>query len=240
MWLVLQTVPSLAFVLRTSSSRCSNPRLASNSYPPYPTNQWNTPPFTGPSSNQPFVLNFSKKSTDNTELENKKEKTFSKTNLLPPVSSSTLLEMRLDATLLSIYTLCRYLIYDLTTGIKQVPGWQLQDWIGLAQVTSSCIVGSLIWISVGYTMGIFQEGNEQEWWDVGLRVGGTALLVGPLWVGVEIWNHWPPNGAVMGSFQGEWAGGDFWQGVAEAIGTGTVGLALIMVVGKTVASDARY
>ena len=67
------------------------------------------------------------------------------------------LEIRLDATLLAIYVLCRFLFYDVTTGVKQSPGWELQDVIMLLQTFSSAIVLAGLWTLVGvFGTGLFQ------------------------------------------------------------------------------------
>jgi hypothetical protein len=145
-------------------------------------------------------------------------------------------EIRLDATLASCYILCRFLIYDITTGVKDVPGWQIQDWIDLANVASSCIVLSSLWTVVGLGTGIFSL-DETDRVDDGTKVLLSALLVGPLWISAEIWNQWPPND--MGLFA--YGLNSLPMGmVCDAIATSTLGLACIMILGKTVASNLRY
>lgn len=146
-------------------------------------------------------------------------------------------EIRLDATLASCYILCRFFIYDITTGVKDVPGWQIQDWIDLANVASSCIVLSSLWTVVGLGTGIFSlDGTDRV--EHGIKVLVSAVLVGPLWISVEIWNQWPPNdiGRLAYDALHSLPMGMVW----DAIATGTLGLACIMILGKTVASNLRY
>ena len=80
-----------------------------------------------------------------------------------PLEQIDPLEIRLDATLLAIYVLCRFLFYDITTGAKQTPRWELHDAIMVLQTFSSAIVLSGLWTMMGvFGTGIFQYGNNDN------------------------------------------------------------------------------
>ena len=141
------------------------------------------------------------------------------------------LEIRLDATLASCYNLCRFLIFDVTTGAKDVPGWQLSDLILLGGAFSSCVVLSFIWTVVGVYTGIFEDRDENDLWNV----ASTASIVGPLWLMVEIIAGWPPSGVLLANELNGFNVSD----VLNAIATGTLGLASIMCIGKSLTAGWR-
>lgn len=60
------------------------------------------------------------------------------------------LEIRLDATLVVCYVLSRFLLYDVTTGAKAVPGLELHDWIQIWSTVSSASVLALYWTQSGF------------------------------------------------------------------------------------------
>ena len=148
------------------------------------------------------------------------------------MKNANFLEIRLDATLASCYGLCRFLIYDLTTGAKEVPGWQLSDFILLGGAFSSCIVLSLIWTVVGIYTGIFdvdaQYTTSNDDYDL-FSIAFTAAIVGPLWLAIEVLCGWPPSGVILANnFEVEIASTDFFY----AIATGSVGLMSVMSLCK--------
>lgn len=148
------------------------------------------------------------------------------------IQNANLLEIRLDATLASCYGLCRFLIYDITTGAKDVPGWQLSDLIMLGGAFSSCIILSLIWSVVGIYTGVF-EARYSDDYDL-LNIASTAAIVGPLWLIVEIGCGWPPSGVMLAN--------DFAADssiTVYTIATGTIGLMSVMCLGKTLTSGWR-
>ena len=144
------------------------------------------------------------------------------------------LEIRLDTTLASCYALCRFLIYDITTGAKDVPGWQLSDFIMLGGAFSSCIVLSIVWTIAGISTGIFEVRYGDDY-DL-LKTISTAAIAGPLWLAIETVSGWPPSGVIFGN--GLPLGGDM-SVILYPIITGTIGLAIIMCGGKTVTSGWR-
>ena len=73
------------------------------------------------------------------------------------------LEMRLDATLVSIYVLARFLVYDIASGAKDNPGLDIQDWVRILSAISSAIILSGCWSLCGLVMTrSFQTQQEKE------------------------------------------------------------------------------
>ena len=142
------------------------------------------------------------------------------------IQDVNILEVRLDATLASCYGLCRFLILDITTGAKDVPGWQLSDFIMLGGAFSSCIVLASIWCLIGIALGIFEFDTEGS---NSLKIILNALIAGPIWILLEVAFGWPPGGVI--------AANDFksvldTMGLASLVATGTIGLASIMCFGR--------
>eukprot|EP00986_Skeletonema_menzelii_P007642 scaffold3010_cov79-Skeletonema_menzelii.AAC.2 len=105
------------------------------------------------------------------------------------------LEIRLDATLLAIYVLCRFLFYDVTTGVKQTPGWELHDVIMLLQTFSSAIVLAGLWTLVGvFGTGLFQYDTLDVDNELRKRLIANVIISAPLWVVIEIVCGWPTAG----------------------------------------------
>ena len=157
-------------------------------------------------------------------------------------SNINYLEIRLDATLAACFGLCRFLIYDITTGAKEVPGWQMSDFIMLGGAFSSCIVLSGTWSLFGVLTGIFDEKNYDSL--IQLRIAVTALIAGPIWVLSEILFGWPPSGSILRTEYGSVSNAiEF--GLSESllidlfsvVGTGTIGLVSIMYIGRFITSN---
>jgi len=152
------------------------------------------------------------------------------TNLFP---DANFLRVREDATLASCYGLCRFLIYDITTGSKDVPGWQLSDFIMLGGAFSSCIVLSTLWAVVGLILGVYTNRGDGDGDDSygGFAIPLTAIIVGPLWLLIEIGLGWPPGGALLvNDFSA--SGADSITSVIYTIITGSIGLGSIMWLSK--------
>ena len=152
------------------------------------------------------------------------------------------LEIRLDATLLAIYVLCRFLFYDITTGVKQSPGWELHDVIMLLQTLSSAIVLSGLWTLVGvFGTGLFQYDTTLDV-DNELRkkLFTNAIISAPLWIVIEIVCGWPTAGVFWlesGGIRGLesiFLGNQEWPLLFTLMGSGFVGVAFIMILGRYV------
>lgn len=149
------------------------------------------------------------------------------------------LEIRLDATLLAIYVLCRFLFYDVTTGVKQTPGWELHDVIMILQTFSSAIVLSGLWTLVGvFGTGLFQyDANNVD--NVWKRPLLNAIISAPLWVLIEIVFGWPTAGVFWlestgGSrgLGGIFLGDQEWSLLLTLMGAGFLGVGFMMVLGR--------
>ena len=152
------------------------------------------------------------------------------------------LEIRLDATLLAIYVLCRFLFYDITTGVKQSPGWELHDVIMLLQTLSSAIVLSGLWTLVGvFGTGLFQYDTTLDV-DNELRkkLLTNTIISAPLWIVIEIVCGWPTAGVFWiesGGIRGLesiFLGNQEWSLLFTLMGSGFLGVAFIMILGRYV------
>jgi len=144
------------------------------------------------------------------------------------IQDVNLLEVRLDATLASCYGLCRFLIFDITTGAKDVPGWQLSDFIMLGGVFSSCIVLASLWSLVGIALGIFEYEYDAEGSN-SLKIIFNAFIAGPIWILLEVGFGWPPGGVIAAN---NFTSALDTMGLVGLIATGTIGLASIMCFGR--------
>ena len=140
------------------------------------------------------------------------------------------MEIRLDATLVAIHVLGRFLIYDLALPKKDIPKFEIPDVIAILNTFSSAGFLAILWTIVGlFVTGIFFEeiANEDglggnEVLDF-VRLASTALLVTPVWIVAEIAFHWPPTGV---------GGNDV--DIINAIILGFLGLLVTMSVGRVV------
>lgn len=73
------------------------------------------------------------------------------------IQRADLLGIRRDAVLTACYVLCRFLIYDLATGAKDVPEWDLQDVLYLMGTSSSAIVLVTYWTIAGLLTQSFEN-----------------------------------------------------------------------------------
>lgn len=136
------------------------------------------------------------------------------------------LEIRLDATLAAIYVLCRFLIFDITTGAKDRPGWELHDVIMLLQTFSSAIALAVLWTGAGVLTRNFEDGSSE----LNVRkVVWTAALSAPIWVLLEIHIGWPPAGILYASG----------EDLVTLVTTSSIGLCSIMLLGKYFTSGWR-
>ena len=157
------------------------------------------------------------------------------------------LEIRLDATLLAIYVLCRFLFYDVSTGAKDTPGWELHDVIMILQTFSSVIALSGVWTLVGCATGIFRYDYDASTSDVVWKkpLLTTAIISGPIWISIEVAFGWPTAGVYYlestGGNMGLLEGGTSFIVNQELIlllftlmCSGTLGVGCIMVLGRYV------
>ena len=173
-------------------------------------------------------------------------------------NDNSILEIRSDVTLAACYSLCRFLMFDITTGAKSVPGWQLSDWIMLAGAFSSCMVLGLLWTAVGLAMGLFVENDDDNICTTSIhswkkntlgKTAATACLVGPLWLLVETICGWPPAGVTLVvngldeiTMTTSGGGGGailIMESFLQSTVATSLGLAAVMCLGKTFVSSGE-
>lgn len=137
------------------------------------------------------------------------------------------LEIRLDATLASIYVLCRFLIFDVTTGAKDHPGWEFKDVLWLLQTSSSAILLATLWTGAGLLTRIFEDGSYEV---NALKVVATVILAAPIWLLLEIQFGWPPAGLLYAEGAND---------MITLVLTGSAGLCSVMLLGKYLTSGWR-
>jgi len=132
------------------------------------------------------------------------------------------LEIRLDATLVACYVLCRFLVYDITMNdVKAVPGWEIRDWIWLTGTLSSATVLAFYWTCAGLLSRSFETttttttSNSRTL----IQVLVNTALCCPTWLATEHLLHFGP--ADIGG-----------PTLPIAIGTGFFGLASFMTLAK--------
>lgn len=174
-------------------------------------------------------LHQSRRSDDESEVDTKSQSRPEQSTsfLTDRIQNADPLEIRLDATLASIYALCRFLIFDVTTGAKDHPGWEFKDVLWLLQTSSSAILLAALWTGAGLITRIFEDGSYEV--NI-LKVLGTVVLAGPFWLLLEIQLGWPPAGLLYAE------GAD---DVITLVLTGSVGLCSVMLLGKYLTSGWR-
>lgn len=149
-------------------------------------------------------------------------------------------EVRSDATLAACYVLARFLVYDVGTGPKQVPGWELDDWVRIVSTLSSAAVLAACWTVCGLL--VTQSFEPPIGGDIGSGSGGedgtrrptdavaltlvNVMVATPLWLTAEQvlrlgppgWQHYPSDGAYAAT---------------------ALGLASVMVLAKSTATGWR-
>ena len=148
------------------------------------------------------------------------------------------LEIRLDATLLACYVLARFLNYDISTGAKAIPGWNLEDWVRIWSAISSAILLSGFWTLNGVfvTQTLVQTRHPGKVDNINnnndddppgkvdttfLRTLGNLLLTVPLWLLAEEFFQFAPPGLEVYSLEVYWT---------TALGLASV---LLLVKGST-------
>ena len=175
-------------------------------------------------------LHRSRNNDDEGEIGSNKSQSTNEQNtsfLADRIQNADPLEIRLDATLASIYGFCRFLIFDITTGAKDHPGWEFKDVLWLLQTSSSAILLAALWTGAGLITRIFEDGSYEV--NI-LKVLGTVVLAAPIWLLLEIQFGWPPAGLLYAE------GAD---DVITLVLTGSVGLCSVMLLGKYLTSGWR-
>lgn len=136
------------------------------------------------------------------------------------IERADLLGIRRDAILAACFVLCRFFVYDISTGAKTVPGWELQDVVLLTGTASSAIVLVTYWTIAGLLSRSF-ENDSSEFRPLEILV--NVALSCPIWLATEhLLEFGPPN--IGGS------------SLDEAVLNGFVGLSLAMLLGRALTS----
>lgn len=128
-----------------------------------------------------------------------------------------------DAILIACYVLCRFFVYDISTGIKDTPGWELQDVAYLTGTTSSAIVLICYWTIAGLLTRSFETlraGTELQW---PIQVLVNVALTCPIWLATEHFLDFGPSDV----------GGTT---LDQAVVNGFVGLTFAMLFGRAISS----
>jgi len=138
------------------------------------------------------------------------------------------MEMRNDATLVACYVLCRFLVYDISSGAKIAPGWEIQDWIWLTGTFSSATVLVVYYVIAGLLSRTYESNTTFAVFGPSpvVRALVNVVLCCPVWLATEHLLHFGPADI----------GGDT---LPVAVVTGFVGLGSFMAVAKTLTAGMR-
>lgn len=138
------------------------------------------------------------------------------------------MEMRNDATLVACYVLCRFLVYDITSGAKIEPGWQIQDWIWLTGTFSSATVLVVYYVIAGLLSRTYESNTTFAAFGPSpiVRALVNVVLCCPVWLATEHLLGFGPADI----------GGDT---LATSVATGFVGLGSFMALAKALTAGMR-
>ncbi len=139
------------------------------------------------------------------------------------------MEMRNDATLVACYVLCRFLIYDITSGAKVQPGWEIQDWIWLTGTFSSATVLVVYYVVAGLLSRTYESNTT-------FAVFGPSPIARALLNVVLCCPVWLVTEHMLGFGPADIGGGD---SLGVTVISGLVGLASFMAVAKTLTAGMR-
>mmetsp|Transcript_12482 Transcript_12482/g.26421 ORF Transcript_12482/g.26421 Transcript_12482/m.26421 type:complete len:262 (+) Transcript_12482:15-800(+) len=136
-------------------------------------------------------------------------------------------EIRNDATLVACYVLCRFLVYDITSGAKIEPGWEIQDWIWLTGTLSSATVLVIYYTVAGLLSRSFETSSSVTTVSSPIvRALVNVALSCPVWLATEhLLGFGPPD-----------IGGDT---LSVAVATGFVGFGSFLALAKTLTAGIR-
>jgi len=137
-------------------------------------------------------------------------------------------EMRNDATLVACYVLCRFLVYDVTSGAKIEPGWQIQDWIWLTGTFSSATVLVVYFVIAGLLSRTYESNTTFAAFGPSpvIRALVNVVLCCPVWLATEHLLGFGPADI----------GGDT---LAMSVATGFVGLGSFMALAKVLTAGIK-
>jgi hypothetical protein len=134
------------------------------------------------------------------------------------------LEIRLDTTLASCHVLAQYLVFDMSLPKKDIPGFEVEDVIMLANLFSSVAVLAILWTASGLITRVFEERGFDP-----VRLIATTLLAGPSWLAICIAFRWAPVGIIVDpSMMGS---------IGTAVVVGCLGLCATLSLGRIVSAN---
>jgi len=144
------------------------------------------------------------------------------------INRADIIIIRNDAFIITFYVLCRFLIYNITTGTKIAPGFDIQDAIWLSGTLSSATVLVTYWTVAGLLSRSFQSSYSDRS-DDNISTYQTLVNVAlccPIWLATEHLFHFGPSDI----------GGDT---LSISIATGFIGLGSFMALAKTLINIRR-
>jgi len=144
------------------------------------------------------------------------------------INRADIIIIRNDAFIITFYVLCRFLIYDITTGTKITPGFDIQDAIWLSGTLSSATVLVTYWTVAGLLSRSFQSSYSDRG-DDNISTYQTLVNVAlccPIWLATEHLFHFGPSDIGGGT-------------LSISIATGFIGLGFFMTLAKTLINIRR-
>lgn len=135
------------------------------------------------------------------------------------------IEIRNDSTLVACYVFYRFLVYDLTSGAKIQPGWEIQDWIWLTGTVSSATVLVVYYVVAGLLSRTY-EANTAFGPSPIIRSLVNVVLCCPVWLVTEHLLRFGP--ADIGG-----------STLSVAVANGFVGFGFFMALAKTLTAGLR-
>ena len=164
---------------------------------------------------------------DNNNNDNKEDYTddnYSTKNwIMTRLEQADLVEVRRDLMLTTCFVLGRYFVYDITTGIKIVPGFDIQDLLWLSGTLSSATLLGIYWTVAGLLTRLFETKSSST--NLIANAVNIAMCC-PIWIASEHYFHFGPKdvgGATLDI----------------SIANGFIGLSVFIAAIKTITSDWR-
>lgn len=157
---------------------------------------------------------------DNNNNDNKED---TKNWIMTRLEQADLVEVRRDLILTTCFVLGRYFVYDITTGRKIVPGFDIQDLLWLSGTLSSATLLGICWTVAGLLTRLFETKTSST--NLIANAVNIAMCC-PIWIASEHYFHFGPTdvgGATLDI----------------SIANGFIGLSVFIVAIKTITSDWR-
>ncbi|KAL9180461.1 hypothetical protein ACHAXT_008431 [Thalassiosira profunda] len=138
-------------------------------------------------------------------------------------------EMRNDATLVASYVLARFLVWDVTSGAKVQPGWEVQDFVYLSGTFASATI-LVVYYAIAGLLSRTYEAENTPFANVGpaavVRAVVNVVLCTPVWLATEHALQYGPDDI----------GGPT---LATTVASGFLGFGSFMALAKTITAGMR-